>query len=395
MRQFDFDKKLNFTGSDSIKWDPKIREQLGKNPAALPLWVADMDFSPPPAVMEALKQRLAFPFYGYAKLPEELLPAALNWLESRYQWKPASERITFIPGMLTGIAAAIRAVSKPEDGIVIQTPAYNPFFSLVEKNGRRIIRNPMILKGSRYTFDLPLLEQQLREEKTTGLLLCSPHNPAGRVWTEEELNALQELCRAYHVSVISDEIHADLTHRGHVHTPFPKVSEGVRSITCMAPTKTFCIPGEKIAFSHIADPDLKDLFQKELEAMAAAHLSIFAPQAALAGYQQGEAWLEALIVYLMGNKEFMKDFLQRYIPELTLIEPEASFISFIDCSNLIPRLQGKRPVRFFSEKAGVLMHDGAWFGKEGGNFVRINFGTQRSVLETALNRMAAAVADIR
>ncbi|NQT57445.1 MAG: pyridoxal phosphate-dependent aminotransferase [Bacteroidetes bacterium] len=395
MNEYNFDKKIDRKHSDSVKWDSSVIAALGGNPDAEPFWVADMEFSPPPAVTEALKTRVSHPVLGYPVIPSQIIRTFCSWLITRHNWEVPEQNITFTPGLLTGIASAIHILSKKGEGIIVQTPAYNPFFTIIEKSGRTVARNPLRQKERKFFIDFQSLEKSLANPVNTVLLLCSPHNPAGRVWNCDELARIVSLCETYNVAVIADEIHADLTYPGITHTPFSSIAGNVAAITFMAPSKTFNIAGEKIAFSIISDPLIRSNYHSFLESMSLAHPSVFAPIAALAAYEHGYNWLNELLTYLRKNMELIDTFFNTYIPEMELIIPEASFIAFIDCKKLIPLLQKKTLTKFFSKEAGVLFHDGNWFGPEGKDFVRINFGTQTSALQSALERIREAVDILR
>ena len=395
MNEYNFDSKIERKYSDSIKWDSSVINALGGNPKAEPFWLADMDFSPPPAVLDAFKTRISHPVFGYPAKPSQVTTAFHSWLKIRHNWLVPEESITLSPGLLTGIASAIQVLSKKGDGVVVQTPAYNPFFTIIEKNGRSITRNPLLLDGRKFLIDFQNLENALEDPLNTLLLLCSPHNPAGRVWNQAELTAIVTLCEKYQVAVVSDEIHADLTYPGVTHIPFSSIAGKVISVTFMAPSKTFNIAGEKIAFSIIPDPLTRSDYQSFLESMSLSYPGIFAPTAALAAYKYGYNWLNALLSYLRKNLDLIDTYFDKYIPEMELIVPEASFIAFIDCTRLLPFLKKKNLTRFFSKEAGVLFHAGSWFGSEGSNFVRINFGTQTSALQNALDRIRKAVDMLR
>ena len=395
MNIYNFDKNNNRKHSDSVKWDASVIAVLGGNRDAEPFWVADMEFSPPPAVTEALKTRVLHPVLGYPMNPKKLITVFCSWLIKRHNWKVPKKNVTFTPGLLTGVASAIRILSKAGEGIIIQTPAYNPFFTIIEKSGRTVVRNPLLLQESTFHIDFKNLEKSLADPVNTILILCSPHNPSGRVWNYSELTKIAALCEKHNVAVISDEIHADLSYPGIIHTPFSSLTGKTASVTFMAPSKTFNIAGEKAAFSIIPNPEIRAEYQSFLESMSLSHPTIFAPIATMAAYEQGYIWLTELLVYLQKNLKLVDEYIKTYIPEMELIIPEASFIAFINCKKLIPLLPEKNPVRFFSKEAGVLFHDGNWFGPEGKDFVRINFGTQTEALQCALERIREAVETLR
>ncbi len=392
---YNFDLSVERRDSDSVKWDRNVIGTFGGNPEAVPFWVADMDFPPPPEVIEALHQRIMHPVFGYSTGPCSFMETFCHWTEKRYGWSFPLENAFFVPGMLTGIAAAVQVLTDRGDGVILQTPAYKPFFSIIEMNGRSIIRNPLLRDhGSayaRFIIDFRDLEEKMAAPRNRLLLLCSPHNPAGRVWSENELARIVALAEKHDVRIISDEIHADLTYPQFRHTPLSSMSSAIETITFMAPSKTFNIAGEKCAFGVSPSQELKRKIDDCLGGMALTHPSLFAPIAAMAAYQHGGPWLDALIRYLEHNLGTMEQFLSAEIPEVTLIRPEASFIAFIDCSALLPLPDTQNIARFFSKQADTLLHDGLWFGREGAGYVRINFGTQNNRLITALSRMAAAV----
>lgn len=397
MNTYNFDEITDRKHSDSVKWNTSVIAALGGNRDAEPFWVADMEFNPPPAVTEALKNRVLHPILGYPADSKRLVEVFSSWLIKRHNWRVPKQDITFTPGILTGIASAIRVLSKEGEGIIVQTPSYNPFYTVIEKSGRTVVRNPLLQKENSFSIDFNNLEKSLADPANTILLLCSPHNPAGRVWTYSELQKIVTLCETYKVAVIADEIHADLAYPEVVHTPFSSIAGNSISVTFMAPTKTFNIAGEKAAFSIIPDPVIRDQYQTFLESMSLAHSTIFAPIAAIAAYEHGYPWLVELLAYLHKNMELVDAYFKNNIPELELITPEASFIAFINCKKLIPLLPepDKNPITFFSKEAGVLFHDGSWFGPEGEGFVRINFGTQTAALQNALERIKGAVWKLR
>jgi cysteine-S-conjugate beta-lyase len=396
MNRYSFNAVIERRGTDSVKWDPSVIKALGAAPDALPFWVADMDFAAPPEVVEALSMRCSHPIFGYPSRSPDLTDLLVQWLEKRHNWAISPRTVIPVPGLMTGIAAAVRLLTRPGEGVVLHTPAYKPFFSTIEQNGRTVVRSPLRRSGGTFLIDFSDLELHLSQSENTLLLLCSPHNPAGRVWSQEEIQRILSLCSRYGTAVVSDEIHADLSYPGHVHTPCGRQAGNIPSITLTAPSKTFNIAGEKCAFAVIPDEQLNAKYRTFLERLSLSELSIFALTAAAAAYRSGGQWLDELIVYLRENLAFMKDYLARFIPELELIEPEASFIAFIDCRNLAPLLKpGVSPAAFFAREAGILLHDGAWFGPEGAGYARINFGTPRSLLETAMDRMRSAVERMR
>jgi len=423
-----FESAPNRRGTNSIKWDRSTIEKVCGNADALPFWVADMDFLSPPPVIEALKARAAHGVFGYTMNTDAAFSAFRDWAAVHHGWKPEPEELVFSPGIVPALAAAVQAYTEPGDSVLIQTPAYRPFFDVVSRNGRRLVENPLIYSRishsggdatGRYTLDFSDLEQKIEQQHVRLMIFCSPHNPAGRVWTHEELKKVYEIAEQHHVIVVSDEIHADLTYAddaGQKHIPFSSIASGFtapssssqsssgfpnqnRTITCMAPSKTFNIPGEPFASIVIPDEELRNGFVETLEASSMTHPSLFALTAAESAYREGSLWLSSLVHYLQDNLHYMITRLHAELPEsspVIPVKPEASYIAFLDVQDIESRFRKKlAPYRnsthYFGQEAGIALHAGTWFGKEGRGFVRINFGTPRSTLAEGLDRLIDGV----
>jgi cystathionine beta-lyase len=383
-----FDRIVDRTGTESMKW-VYPRQVLGVADA-IPMWVADMDFEAPPAVVEALRRRAEHGVFGYPLVPPSLYEAAMGWLERRHGWKVEKSWITVTPGIVAALNYCVPALTKPGDGIIIQPPVYHPFYYAIENHGRRVVRNPLRFDGRRYTMDFDDLERKI-EAPGQLLILCSPHNPVGRVWTREELERLGRIAVERDLVVISDEIHHDLVYRGHRHQVLAALSPeiAVRTVTCIAPSKTFNIPGLSTAAVIASNPDLLTKIENGAERAGYDLGQVFGLVGFEAAYAHGDDWLDALLPYLEGNIDLMEAFLADRLPEIKLIRPEGTYLALLDC-----RALGLAPDAlndFFLKRAGVYFSDGTLFGKELEGFVRVNFGCPRSVLREALERIERAV----
>ena len=389
--KYDFDKIIDRTGTESLKW--VYPRKVLKVEDAIPMWVADMDFEAPPAVIEAIRRRAAHGVYGYPLIPPSFWQAAIGWLKRRHGWEIRKDWMAKTPGIVPALNYSVRAFTKPGDGVIIQTPVYFPFYHAVENNGRRVVRNALRFDGRRYTMDLEDLERKL-DEGSRMLILCSPHNPVGRVWTRDELEALGRLAKERDLVVVSDEIHADLVYSGHRHHVLATLSSDLadRTVTCIAPSKTFNIPGLSTAVVIASNPKLLGAFKDETERAGFELGQVFGIIGFEAAYSQGDDWLDELLPYLEANVDFMEKFLEAQIPAIRLVRPEGTYLALLDCRGL-----GLEPAAlndFFLKKARVYFSDGVLFGEEAAGFVRINFGCPRALLVEALERIERAVKNL-
>jgi len=384
----DFDSILDRRRTGSYKWD--FCERAFGEKDVIPMWVADMDFAAPPAVVETLKARAAHGAYGYPMVSKSFWTAFSDWLKHRQDWTPGRNEMTLIPGVVPALNLCVNAFTRPGDKIVIQTPVYHPFYSAVENNGRRLVRNPLAFDGRRFTMDFDHLKS-LDDSRTRMIILCSPHNPVGRVWTREDLGRLAELAAAGDWIVVADEIHGDLILPGHRFTPFASISKeaAARTVTLTAPSKTFNIAGLSTAAAIIGNPRLKSLFDSQLQSAGLTMGNVFGLAAFEAAYREGEAWLDELLAYLAGNSEFAGRFLAERLPEIKLIAPEGTYLGLLDCRGL--GLEQAELDRFFLREAKVYFDPGPRFGEELRGFQRINLGCPRSLLREALERIERAV----
>lgn len=392
--RYDFDKVRDRHGSGDLKHEV-LEERFGRADL-MPLWVADMDFDTPPFIVEALRKRLEHPLFGYTVIPPGLWPSVTQWLRKRHGWDIKTEWLAYIPGIVKGIGLAINFFTAPGDKIIVQPPVYHPFRLVPEGNGRKVVWNPLkeLPGGAGYDMDLGHLESLLdisREERPRMLILSNPHNPAGIVWPRETLARLADICTRYGVIVISDEIHADMALFGHRHIPFAMASPEAAacSITFGAPSKTFNIAGIVSSYAVIPNQALRDDFYAWLKANELDEPPLFSPIATIAAYNEGYDWMVQMLEYVEGNVMFVSDFLEKNIPMIKAMSPQASFLVWLDCREL--GLGHDALIDLFVNKARLALNDGSMFGPGGEGFMRLNVGTARIVLHEALRRLKKAV----
>ena len=387
--KYDFDRVIERRGTDCAKYD--LAEQLGYPKDVLPMWVADMDFQAPEGVLEALRRGVDHGIFGYPAVQRDYDDAVTGWFERRFGWHTQSEWIVRTPGVVFALSAAVRAFTAPGEAVLIQPPVYRPFFNVVRQNGRRLAESPLVLRDGRYEIDFEDFERVVEREKPRMFILCSPHNPVGRVWSREELRRLGDICLRHDVIVASDEIHCDFTWPDHPHTPFaqavPELAE--RTLVCTAPSKTFNLAGLQASNIFIPGKDLRERFTAELEAVACTELNVLGLAACKAAYQTGEAWLDALRDYLKGNVAFMRDFIRDRLPMLRFIEPEGTYLAWVDFSAL--GLSKEALHDLIANRARLWLDDGDIFGAQGAQFQRFVLACPRSVVKEAMERLEAAV----
>lgn len=383
----DFDRIIPREHTQAVKYD--ARKAVFGTDAVTPMWVADMDFAAPEAVTRALTARAEHPIYGYTLFPESLYQALMEWFQQRYGWVIARGDIMMAPGVVPSLHAAAMAFAGPGEGVIVQPPVYFPFFNAVTQTGRRLLENPLQLQDGRYRMDLEQLEACAGEGARL-LILCSPHNPVGRVWGRDELEAVLDIARRYDIVILSDEIHCDLTLPGQTHRVLATLArQGDQIITAVAPSKTFNIPGLGLSSLVVPNPAHRSALKRVFDSLHMGQANPFSIAAFEAAYREGAPWLEELMVYLEDNRRYVSDFLARHLPEITLIQPEGTCLLWLDCRKLgLPDDQLKA---FFIERAGIGMNPGAMFGQGGSGFMRMNIGTPRPVIETALERIRLAV----
>lgn len=388
MEPYDFDLLIERRGTDCIKVDA-LKERYGRDDL-IPLWVADMDFRTPPFIVEALKKRCKHEIFGYTYASDEYYNSIIRWVEKLHAWKIKREWISYIPGIVKGIGLAVLCFTQPGDKVIIQPPVYHPFRIVPTLENRTIINNPLKLVDGKYVMDFEQLESII-EPDCKILILCNPHNPGGIVWEKETLVRLAEICSKHHILVISDEIHAEIVYPGYTHYPFASVSDlaARNSITFMAPSKTFNIAGIVSSYSIVPDEKIRKQFYSFLEASELNDASIFAYVATCAAYQQGDNWRREMINYVKENVRFVDEYLKAYIPAIKAYLPQASFLVWLDCSEL--NLSQENLVSLFVDEAHLALNDGSIFGPGGEGYMRLNVGCPRSILEKALNNLKTAL----
>lgn len=388
MAVYNFDEIIDRNGTNCLKVDA-LQERYGSSDL-IPLWVADMDFKAPPAVIDAIIKRAQHGIFGYTRPSQEYHDSIRNWLDKHHDWQIKQEWTSFIPGIVKGIGFVVSCFTDRNDKIIIQPPVYHPFRIIPTLQHREVIDNELILKENRYYMDLEGLKKKIALGAKF-LILCNPHNPGGRVWTKQELIDLAEICYDNNVLVISDEIHADLAHKGHKHIPFATVSDkaAMNSITFMAPSKTFNIAGIVSSFSVIPNQKIRDKFHAYLESFELEEGYIFAYTATQAAYQHGEEWLVQAKEYIWGNIQFVDNYLKENIPQIKAMIPDASYLIWLDCRDL--NLSQLQLEDLFVNKAKLALNTGTMFGKGGEGFMRLNVGSPRSILAKALAQLKDAV----
>ena len=389
VEKYNFDQIIDRRHTNSLKYDFGL-ERKGRDDL-LPLWVADMDFRLPEDVLEDLRKCLEHGIFGYTDPKDDYYEALHGWFLRHHNWDIKKEWNTITPGVVYAIAAAIRAFTKEGDSVLIQQPVYYPFSETVLDNHRKLVNSQLVYENGKYRIDFEDFEQKITENEVKLFLLCSPHNPAGRVWTREELTRIGEICLKHHVLVVADEIHCDFTYPGYQHTSFATVSEELaqNAIVCTSPSKTFNIAGLQIANILIPNEQLRKRFQHENAAAGYSQGTAFGIAACRSVYEKGDDWYQALKEYLKRNLDFVRDFLKDRIPEIKLVEPEGTYLIWLDCSGL--GLHYKELEKLVVEDAKLWLDAGKIFGKETAQFERINIACPRSVLIQALEQLAEAV----
>ena len=380
MKRFDFDTVIDRKNTACLKYD--FAGEYGVPEDTLPFWIADMDFKVADCITDALRDRVEHGIYGYSDTGVSYF-RALNW-DIRPEW------LIKTPGVVPAINIAVKALTEENDAVLINQPVYHPFHAAVTQNNRKLINSPLILKDGHYEIDFADLEEKIKTHKVKAAVLCSPHNPVGRVWTIEELRAYAEICRKYNVAVICDEIHADFVFKGHKHIPFASVSEDAadRSVTCTAPSKTFNIAGLQTSNILIPNESIRNKFKSALDSFGYERPNVMGIIAAEAAYRGGEEWLAAVWEYIENNLAFTKKFLAGRLPKMKLIEPEGTYLLWIDCNAY--DITNKELENKLLYDAKLWLDMGSMFGPEGNKFFRFNIACPKSVLEKGLGQLAEA-----
>src|SRR5690554_4875104 len=382
--EFDFDKPIKREDTAAVKFDGR-EAYFGTNDV-IPMWVADMDFAAPACVTDALAQRVAHPVFGYTLYPESLYQSLINWFQRRFHWRIEREWIVMAPGVVPSLHACCLAFAEQGEGVIVQPPVYFPFFSAVKNTQRQLVLNPLQCINGCYEINFEQLENQARNARL--LMLCTPHNPVGRVWTKAELLRILHIAKTHNLTVLSDDIHADLVYPGNTHTMLGSLDnefgEFVRNnvITAVAPSKTFNIPGLGLSSLIIPNPSHRKAVRDVFDLLHVSNSNPFSIAAFEAAYNGGDQWLDALLRYLEANKHVVRNFLARHLPQIKLIEPQGTYLLWLDCSEL--KLTDVQLQKFFVEECKIGMNPGVVFGEEGTGFMRMNIGTRRAEIEKAL-----------
>jgi len=386
--KYDFNKVINRYNTHCYKWD--CTEALFGAKDLLPMWVADMDFLSPPAVVEAMVKRAEHGVYGYTVFTDDVWAAVRGWYKTRHSWEIPQNTLVFSPGVVNSLSIIVDCFTKPGEEVVIMPPVYYPFFEVVQDNGRQVRTCPLILQDNRYIIDFARLEELFRQGIRL-LIFCNPHNPGGRVWTREELAKLGKLSLKYNVLVVSDEIHCDLALQGSKYVPYASVSPEMaeNSIICLAPSKTFNIPGIQSSFVVSYNQERKEIIQKKLKALNLNMPNCFVPEVVKACYEQGAGWLDEVLQYIEENLDTALEFISNRLPELVPMRPEASYLLWVNYRGLGLDSQGLKDLMY--HKARVVFSEGSIFGVEGEGYLRINLACPRSLLLEGLSRFAQAV----
>ncbi|MDE5857805.1 MAG: pyridoxal phosphate-dependent aminotransferase [Muribaculaceae bacterium] len=378
--KYDFDTITPRRGTLSYKWDSAAE-------GVLPMWVADMDFKTAPAIIEALHKRIDNGIFGYTLVPDEYYNAVTSWFSRKHGWNINRDMMIYTSGVVPAISAIIKALSKPGDKVLVQTPVYNCFFSSIRNNGCEILTNPLVKNGDTYDIDFDDLERKVSDDKVSLMLLCNPHNPAGRVWSRDELKSIGEICSRHDVTVISDEIHCEFVFDGYKYTPFATVSDeaGCKCVVCVSPSKAFNIAGLQIANIIAPDEATRQKIDKAININEVCDVNPFGVIATIAAYNDGEEWLAQLLDYIRGNYEYMKNFCNEHLPDFPIAKLEATYLVWMDCTAL--GLKSEELEEKLVEDVNLWLNAGTMYGTEDGEgYMRWNIACPRSVLNDGLHR---------
>ena len=376
---YDFDQVIDRRNTGSYKWD--IRE------GELAMWVADMDFQAAPEIRKAMLERIEHGVFGYSVIPKEWNAAYVDWWERRHHFTMEVDWLVFCTGAVPALSSCVRKLTTPAENVLIMTPVYNIFFNSILNNGRNVLETRLVYEDGAYHIDFDDLEAKLKNSQTTLMILCNPHNPIGKLWDKQTLERIGHLCAQNHVVVISDEIHCDLVRPGREYIPFASVSDECRmnSVTCIAPTKCFNLAGLQSAAVCVPNPVLRHKVWRALNTDEVAEPNAFAVTATVAAFTKGEQWLNELNQYIQENRRYVCEFIEKEIPQLSVVESEATYLLWIDCTKVLRSDRELQP--FLREKAGLYLSAGEEYGGDGANFLRMNIACPRSVVEEGLARL--------
>jgi cystathionine beta-lyase len=391
--KYDFDRVIDRTRTNSMKWNKHFLKYRFESEEVLPLWVADMDFQCPQPVIEVLKKRAAEEIYGYSwhKIPA-YLNAVTNWMKRRHNWEVNKDWIVFSPGIVPAIYMLIQTFVNIGEKVIIQPPVYDPFFTAIENNGRQVLLNQLLYENKKYSIDFEDFEEKAKDPLTKMFILCSPHNPIGRVWTEKELRRIGDICIDNEILIVSDEIHHDLILSGYKHTLFSTTSKEFEHNTfvCTSPGKTFNIAGLQISNIIISDKRKREAFTNTIMNINGIMIpNVFGIVALITGYDEGEEWLDQVLKYIEANFKFLKEFVSENLPDVDFIDPEGTYLAWLDFSKL--GMNDEELREFMLKKAKVALDDGKQFGPGGEGFQRMNIACPRSLLKECMIRIVNAL----
>ncbi len=380
--KYDFKTVIDRHGTNSLKWD-----LFGDD---VPMWVADMDFKVAPAIEEAIQKRAAHPVYGYTIVPNELFGAYIRWWERRYGFKMSEEDMLYSTGVMPSISSMIRCLTEVGDNILIQSPVYHVFFYVIEDNNRNVVENQLVYENGEYKIDFDDLDEKLAESKL--MILCNPQNPVGKIWSQEELSKIGELCKKHDVILISDEIHCDLTDPNVKYNPFETSSDYDRVITCLSPSKSFNIAGFQSSIVHTKNNYLRDRIKTQMHLDNSDSCNVFATTAVIAAYDESEDWLEELKKVLYENKQIVNEYLECEIPIIKMVECDATYLLWLDCSAL--KVPSKVLSGFLRTNQGLFLSAGSDFGQCGDGFLRMNIACPQELLREGLGRLKGGITSL-
>ena len=384
--EYNFDEVVDRRNSDCVKWNSFEGKPIDED--VLPMWIADMDFKSSPKIIEALKARADHGVFGYMEVGDSVYDSIINWVRDRYGWEIKKEWIVFTPGVVAGFNLGIQALSKEGEEVIIQPPVYPPFYRVINNINRKLVTNPLIEVNEQYQIDFDDLEDKLKTSKL--LLLCSPHNPVGRVWTEEELGRLSKLALDNGAYIISDEIHADFVFKGYQHKNIACQKDMAdRTITLLAPSKTFNIAGLATSLAIIPNEEIRNTYAEILAISEMGGTTIFGIAGLEAAYSHGHDWLDKALDYIEANVDFAIEYIEKNIPRVKIIRPEGTYLLWLDFRDL--GLSKDEIASLLLEKGKILLNDGSTYGSQGDRFFRFNIGAARSLVEEGLKRIEKAI----
>lgn len=380
--KYDFENVIERNGTNSLKWDLFNDD--------IPMWVADMDFKVAPAIQDAILNRAKHPIYGYTIVPDALFEAYINWWDHRYDFKMSREDMSYAMGVMPSISSMIRCLTDIGDEILIQTPVYHVFFYVIEENNRKVLENQLIYENGEYKIDFDDLDEKLSKVKL--MILCNPQNPVGKIWSRTDLKQIGDLCKNHDVILISDEIHCDLTDPGVKYNPFETSSDYNKVITCLSPSKSFNIAGFQSSIVHTKNQDILGKIKNQMHIDKNDACNVFATSAVISAYDESEDWLEELKEVLYENKQIVKEYLETELPNINLIECDATYLLWLDCSTL--KMPSKDLSNFLRRKQGLFLSAGIDFGQIGDNFLRMNIACPPKLLKEGLKRFKAGINEL-